>query len=106
MTDIIDAFALGGRQGDPILALEVARQQVEAKIAALDDAGILDAETESGPHDRLIALEDQIAAATPTSIGGAIAVLGQLKRLGEVEWDAAHDKLVENLIAGLKRLDA
>ena len=99
-----DPFTLGGRQIDPILPLEAERQQIEAKVNALCDAGILDFETEHVLHARIIVLEDQIAAATPASIGGAIAVIGQLKRLSEVEWDDAHDQLVENLLAGLRRL--
>jgi hypothetical protein len=99
-----DIFALGGRQGDPILPLETERQQIDAKLGVLCDAGILDSETEREMTARIIALEDQIAASTPVSIGGAIAVIGQLKRLSEFEWDEAHDKLVENLLAGLRRL--
>jgi hypothetical protein len=99
-----DVFVLGGRQIDPILPLEVERQQIEAKVDALDGAGILDSETEHELDARIIVLEDQIAAAAPSSIGGAIAVIGQLKRLSEYEWGEDHDKLIENLLAGLRRL--
>jgi hypothetical protein len=100
-----DPFALGGRQVDPILPLEVERQQIEAKVNALCDADILDSETEDELHTRIIVLEDQIVAAVPVSIGGAIAMIGQLKRLSEFDWGEVHDKLVENLIAGLEKLE-
>jgi len=101
MTAPRDAFALGGI--DPLIALGAEKTAITTQLDGLpDDAG----EAVSGPLvNRLIEIEDRIAAAVPLSAAGAIV---QIKRLTEYardfEWCEHHDSIVSNLIAGLEQL--
>jgi hypothetical protein len=57
--------------------------------------------------EQVVAIEDRIAAMIPTSAAGAIVQILILQRLSQVgDWGEWHDKLADNLIAGLRALAA
>jgi hypothetical protein len=89
---------------DPILALEAERLRLEAELATLDDAGLLDVEIERGIDARLIAVEDRMLVATPVSAGGAAVQMQLLRRFcDECEYNEVIDKGFGNVIAYLSR---
>lgn len=83
---------------DPIVTLKAEAVRLE-QLAELSD---------SDEHDEALSrIDDEIDAAVPASIAGALIQARRLAEIGrDFLWDDWHDRLADNLIAGLERLAA
>ncbi len=88
---------------DPLIALEAAQSRLVRKINAL---GRVDADVTPQEHARLSMIEDRIEALVPRTPAGAIALVHYLKfRMEGFAWCEVDDQILDNLVAGLKRLE-
>ncbi len=100
-----DPFALAGT--DPLIALGAAKSALQARLDAISDglSGAEDAAISNPLVAQLIEIEDRIAAAVPISPAGAVVQITRLREYAQdFEWCEHHDRIVDNLSAGLERL--
>jgi hypothetical protein len=90
---------------DPLPALWVERCRLDAEYIGMPDDIADDDPRVLAINARLDEIDDQLDALVPASAAGAAVLVRYLKhRMVGFLWDETHDRIADNLIAGLERL--